>query len=219
MRSLFRSHRRLAPGIASLVALAVVLGPFRSIADAQEPSIRLWQGRAPEARGDSVVDQPSLTPFLAPTAKATGTAIVIFPGGGYRHLAIDKEGNDVARWLNRLGVRIRRHVSTRTALPTPRDASRRTARRSLYPVITMDDRWAHHGSRVNLLGASPSDALVRLMSNETQVTAHTPPAFIVATADDVTVPVQNSVMFYDALLAAKVPAELHIRLAPLVSTK
>jgi acetyl esterase/lipase len=83
----------------------------------------------------------------------------------------------------------------------------------------MDDRWAHHGSRVNLLGAFPSDALVRLMSNETQVTAHTPPAFIVTTADDATVPVQNSVMFYDALLAATVPAELHIRLAPLVSTK
>jgi acetyl esterase/lipase len=161
MRSTFRCHRRPARGIASLIALAVVLGPFRSIANAQEPAIRLWQGRAPEARGDSVIDQPSLTPFLAPTAKANGTAIVIFPGGGYQHLAIDKEGNDVARWLNGLGV-------------------------------------------------SPSAALVRLMSNETRVTAQTPPAFIVATTDDATVPVQNSVMFYDALLATKVPVELHI---------
>src|SRR6185312_2042242 len=37
-------------------------------------------------------------------ANATGTAIVICPGGGYQHLAIDKEGHDMARWLNTIGI-------------------------------------------------------------------------------------------------------------------
>src|SRR6202035_339998 len=46
------------------------------------------------------VSQPSITVYLPPKDKATGTAIVIAPGGGYQHLAIDKEGHDIARWLN-----------------------------------------------------------------------------------------------------------------------
>ena len=50
------------------------------------------------------VSQPTVTVYLPAREKATGTAIVICPGGGYQHLAIDKEGHDVARWLNTVGV-------------------------------------------------------------------------------------------------------------------
>jgi acetyl esterase/lipase len=55
-------------------------------------------------RAVSNVSKPSLTVYLAPKEKANGTAIVICPGGGYERLAIDKEGHEVARWLNSLGV-------------------------------------------------------------------------------------------------------------------
>jgi acetyl esterase/lipase len=50
------------------------------------------------------VTAPSLTVYLPPKDRANGTAVVICPGGGYAHLAIDKEGHDIARWLNTLGV-------------------------------------------------------------------------------------------------------------------
>jgi acetyl esterase/lipase len=50
------------------------------------------------------VTQPTVTVYLPDSAKATGTAIVICPGGGYQHLAIDKEGHDIARWLNTIGI-------------------------------------------------------------------------------------------------------------------
>lgn len=50
------------------------------------------------------VVEPSVTVYLPSKDKATGTAIVICPGGGYQRLAIDKEGHDVARWLNTLGI-------------------------------------------------------------------------------------------------------------------
>jgi dipeptidyl aminopeptidase/acylaminoacyl peptidase len=80
----------------------------------------------------------------------------------------------------------------------------------IYPVITMDSAVTHWGSRRNLIGTSPSAELVRLMSNETQVTAQTPPTFIVASTDDAAVPVENSVRMYTALRAAKVPVELHV---------
>jgi len=80
----------------------------------------------------------------------------------------------------------------------------------MYPVITMMDPYVHAGSRLNLLGATPDPALVALLSNERHVTPDTPPCFIVHTADDRTVPVQNSLMFAMALRDNKVPFEMHI---------
>ena len=55
-------------------------------------------------RSISNVQQPSVTVYLPDPSIATGTAVVICPGGGYQHLAIDKEGHDVARWLNTIGI-------------------------------------------------------------------------------------------------------------------
>lgn len=79
----------------------------------------------------------------------------------------------------------------------------------LYPVISFGPQ-AHVGSRENLIGKSPSQELIDLYSNEKQVTANTPPTFLVHAEDDDVVPVQNSLMFYDALLQNKVKAEMHI---------
>jgi acetyl esterase/lipase len=79
-----------------------------------------------------------------------------------------------------------------------------------YPVITMDLRYTHQGSRTNLLGPDPDPKLVESLSNELQVTSQTPPAFLFHTTDDAAVPVENSVNFYQALRKAKVPAEMHL---------
>jgi acetyl esterase/lipase len=79
-----------------------------------------------------------------------------------------------------------------------------------YPVITMDLAYTHQGSRENLLGLSPDEELVRLMSNETQITPETPPTFLFHTDEDGAVPAENSVRFYLGLRQAGVPAELHI---------
>jgi len=78
-----------------------------------------------------------------------------------------------------------------------------------YPVITFG-KFAHAGSRRNLLGDNPDPKLVENLSNGLQVTKDTPPTFLFHTTTDATVPVENSVMFYSALRAAGVPAELHI---------
>lgn len=80
----------------------------------------------------------------------------------------------------------------------------------LYPVITMDKAKTHMGSRNNLIGASPSEELIKLYSNELQVTTQTPQAFIALSHDDAAVPAENSVNYYLALLANKVPASMHI---------
>jgi acetyl esterase/lipase len=79
-----------------------------------------------------------------------------------------------------------------------------------YPVITFTEAWTHQGSKTSLLGPNPDPALVRSLSNETQVTAATPPTFLFHTNADTTVPAENSVQYFLALRKAGVPAELHI---------
>ncbi len=68
------------------------------------PVIPLWEGKAPHAVGESDSDKPSVTVFQAPKDKANGTAVVVFPGGGYGALANDHEGKQIAEWLNARGV-------------------------------------------------------------------------------------------------------------------
>ena len=80
----------------------------------------------------------------------------------------------------------------------------------LYPVITLKGPYAHNGSRINLLGKDADDKLIESLCNDKQVTADTPPTFLVHTTEDSGVPPQNSILFYQALRKAKVPAELHI---------
>ena len=78
-----------------------------------------------------------------------------------------------------------------------------------YPVITMGE-FTHGGSKNNLLGKDPSQELVDLLSNEKQVTPQTPPTFIFHTYADPGVPVENALLFAEALRKNKVPFDLHI---------
>ncbi|MGE4285438.1 MAG: alpha/beta hydrolase [Phycisphaerae bacterium] len=80
----------------------------------------------------------------------------------------------------------------------------------VYPVISMQGEITHRGSRNNLLGAEPSKELVELMSNELQVAKDTPPTFLVHASDDKAVAPENSIRFYQALLKADVPVEMHM---------
>lgn len=79
-----------------------------------------------------------------------------------------------------------------------------------YPVISFSDSIGHAGSRSNLLGQTPSGAKIVEYSNELQVTAETPPTFLIHAADDKGVLPANSIVFFESLLKHKVPAEIHI---------
>ena len=80
----------------------------------------------------------------------------------------------------------------------------------IYPVISFNDKITHMGSRDNLIGKLPSAEKIIEYSNELQVTANTPPTFLVHASDDDAVKANNSIDFYESLLKYKVPAELHI---------
>lgn len=80
----------------------------------------------------------------------------------------------------------------------------------VYPVITMDPAFTHMSSRELLLGDNIPQDLQDLYSNEKQVTADTPPAFITLASDDFLVPPKNSLVYYEALIDHKVSASMHI---------
>lgn len=251
------------------VALAAVVLSAQTGPNSGPTPQPLWpSGSVPLAQGTADLDTPTLTAYVPPKEKAVGTAVVVFPGGGYGALAMDHEGRQIAQWLNgrgvaafvlkyRLGPRYRHPVpmtDAQRAIRTVRaratefnvrpervgvwgfsagghlastvgthfddgntsatDAVDRQSSRPdflvlCYPVVTFQDPYAHKGSRRNLLGDSPSAELVANLSNETQVTARTPPTFLFHTDEDPVVS-ENSVQFYLALRKAKVPAEMHI---------
>src|SRR6185295_1059385 len=64
----------------------------------------LWPGGAPGAQGTEDIDKPTLAAYPVPAGRGTGTAVIVCPGGGYQGLSMDKEGDQIARWLNSLGV-------------------------------------------------------------------------------------------------------------------
>ena len=80
----------------------------------------------------------------------------------------------------------------------------------IYPIISFTADCTHTGSREALLGKNPDKALVSYYSNELQVQDNTPPAFIVQADNDTGVPVENSLLMYQALRKKKIPAELHL---------
>lgn len=80
----------------------------------------------------------------------------------------------------------------------------------VYPVISLIEPWAHRGSGDILLGKEATAADRRKLSTELRVTKDTPPTFLVATQDDTGVPPQNSIAFYQAMIAHSVPGELHL---------
>jgi acetyl esterase/lipase len=263
------------------------IGLFAICARAQDITIPLWPaGKIPNSRASdemekwdttniiqiTKVQSPTIAVYLPSKRTATGQAVVICPGGGYRFLAYDWEGSDPARWLASQGIAA---IVLKYRLPDPKsninpmltplmDAQRAIrmvrfyARKwniqkdkigimgfsagghlastagthfdaglpsadsieqqscrpdfmaLVYPVVSMSRSIMHSGSRNRLIGEKPDSSTAKLYSNELQVTRNTPPTFLIHATDDQTVPVENSLLFYQALKENDVPAEMHI---------
>ena len=114
----------------------------------------LWPEGAPGAKGDEDGDKPSLTVYLPPEENATGTAVVICPGGGYGHLAMDHEGHQIARWLNSIGVAgfilKYRHHGVGYGHPAPLQ----DAQRAIRMVRSRCEEWSVDPNRIGIIGFS-----------------------------------------------------------------
>ena len=268
-----------------LILFIMAVNPLQLTA--QSDVIRIWLAGIPgsvkndtytekmtESNGLPVrfekVTDPTITVCLPAREKATGTAVLVCPGGGYAGLAFDHEGNQIAKWLNDNGIAafilkyrlpsdlimkdksvgplqdaqeamriIRRNAKAWNVNPkkvgvlgfsagghlastlsthfaekvyevTDTISARPDFSILMYPVITMDATFTHSGSRKNLIGDNPTEDAIKHFSNELQITMKTPPTFLVHSMDDGTVPVKNSMVYYEGLIKNKVPSELHI---------
>ncbi len=92
--------------LRTAVGLLILLGLSISAAQGDESikTVLLWPQGAPGAKGNEPNDKPTMTIYLPAKEKATGSAVIIFPGGGYIRVAIDHEGRQIAKWLNDLGI-------------------------------------------------------------------------------------------------------------------
>lgn len=102
------------------------------------------------------------------------------------------------------------HLASTLATHYSSEATRPDFQILFYPVITMEEGVTHAGSRENLIGKTPTAGMVQLYSNELQVTPNTPPAFIMVSADDDVVPIENTLRYAGALTANNVPYSLHV---------
>jgi acetyl esterase/lipase len=252
----------------------------------QEYTLSLWENNIPNQNNIHVeetteitdlvriqqVDKPMIEVYLPSKKSQPGEAVVICPGGGYKILAYEWEGKDVAKWFNVNGitaivlkyrlphtsnniegrlspfldlqraVRLTRYNADKwninpnkvgimgfsagghlastlgthfednffTSDSIDAISCRPDFMILLYPVITFKEPYLHKGSKSFLIGDSPDSNLINYYSNELHVTEKTPPTFLVHASDDKSVPVQNSLMFYEALKSHNVQSEMHI---------
>lgn len=205
------------------------------------------------------VSEPAMYAYFPEEKINTGKAVIICPGGGYKILAMNTEGHDVAERFASIGITafvlkyrlpndelmiekeigplqdaqraiqlVREnaekwkvnpkqigivgfsaggHLASTLGTHYQKALIKNSSNTSLrpdfmllmYPVISMKENLTHKGSRTNLLGLQPSDDQLMLFSNEEQVTADTPPTFLVHAQDDLAVPIANSLLFQEAL--------------------
>jgi acetyl esterase/lipase len=265
----------LALGLLSLPAGHAQMQPCAPVVPANTflgiQTVRLWPGDAPQAKGKACEDTPTLTILDPPNGSANGSAVVIFPGGGYTNLAAIHEGREVADWFTSRGFRAfvlsYRLSSHGYLLPVPLLDARRAiqtvraraldyhidpnrivvigfsagghlaALAATQPVPgnpDADDPIDRAPSRPDYvvlgypwIGAISSDtshlsyckqfnvmdrceALRLAYSPDLFVTKDTPPTFLFHTFNDQTVPVEQGLRFYEALVKAGVPSEMHV---------
>lgn len=102
------------------------------------------------------------------------------------------------------------HLASTVSTHTKVDSLKPAFQVLLYPVISMKDGVTHQGSKTYLLGDNPSNESIDYYSNELNVNQNTPSAFIAVSGDDAVVPVENSLLYYDALRKNGVNTSLHI---------
>ena len=229
----------------------------------------LYKNGVPNAVAAARKENPTITMYKP--AQPNGKAVIICPGGGYRHLSFEKEGTKVAEELIKWGVTafvLRYRLPNDTTMVDKSLAPLQDAQQAIrlvrtnatqwavnknqigimgfsagghlaataathfnfkadaantdttsvrpdfailaYPVISFDTSFAHRGSSNSLIGNNPSAERVKFFSNELQVTPATPPTFLVHAGDDGSVPVENSIRFYQACIKNKVLAEMHL---------
>jgi acetyl esterase/lipase len=195
------------------------------MADSTTITLDVWPGKAPgevgtvgaeTARKAPVLDRtsmflgvknvskPTLTVFRPAAAKNTGVAVLIFPGGGYTFLAWDLEGEDVARWLNTLGVTaavLKYRVPRREGTPRKKTPIQplMDAQRAISLVRRQAAEWGLDPKRIGVMGFSAGGHLAAATATNFDRRAYDK----IDAADDTSCRPDFAVMIYPDFLVIK----------------
>lgn len=165
--------------------------------DAPKPTVLdVWPGPAPGENGATVgeeketrkgdkvtsltnVSKPTLSVYRPAADKNTGVAILVFPGGGYTNLAWDHEGEQVAQWLNSIGVTaavLKYRVPRRPGTPRnePPQQALMDAQRAISLVRSKAADWGIDPKRIGVLGFSAGGHLGAWVSTNADKRAYEP---------------------------------------------
>jgi acetyl esterase/lipase len=159
--------------------LVFLLFPLSAWAQTQPRVIHLWPNGAPgfEGRKDipeqaaeywaKNINNPSITVYGPPKAKANGCAVVVFPGGGFKELVILPEGRDVADFLNPLGVTVfvvKYRLPNEPGSPYTLENVRQDAYRSIRLVRSRAAEFNVDPNRIGVLGFSAGGEVVSMVA-------------------------------------------------------
>jgi acetyl esterase/lipase len=173
-----------------LLTSALALAPTRTFASEPTKVLDLWNGPAPGDKGDlgeeadttkptdrpvagrpvirlGHVSKPTIAIYRPPSAKDTGAAVIVCPGGAYQILAMDLEGTEVCDWLNSIGVTgvlLKYRVPKRAGLDK-HTAALQDAQRALGLVRSHAKEWNLVPNRIGVLGFSAGGHLAAALSN------------------------------------------------------
>ncbi len=179
-----------------LIVAATLTARADDATDTKPTVLDIWPGQAPGENGAigeekattnkagvvtgiTNVTKPTLSVYRAPADKNTGTAIVVFPGGGYRMLAWDHEGEQVARWLNSIGVTaavLKYRVPRRPESPQnePPVQALMDAQRAISLVRSKASDYGVDPKKVGVLGFSAGGHLGAWVSTNFEKRAYEP---------------------------------------------
>ena len=211
--------------ILTCLPLALILGFVAPSRAADKPLVlELWPGKVPGEPGEvgaekitgdrgsrrlTNVSRPTITVYRPAKDHDTGAAVLIAPGGGYSILAWDHEGEDVAAWLNSLGVtgvllkyRVPRRPDWRPDEPS--FGPHQDAQRALSLVRSRAKEWGIDPQRIGMLGFSAGGHLTAMTSTNFDRRGYEP----VDDADRVSCRPDFAVLVYPAYLIARGKDEL-----------
>jgi acetyl esterase/lipase len=170
-------------------------GPERDTTTAKDA---LVAGRSVVRLGN--VSDPTITFYPAAGNRNSGTTVVVFPGGGYRILALDLEGTEVCTWLNSIGVNavlLKYRVPQRPNVPRY-EAPLQDAQRALGVVRHQASQWKTNPHRIGVLGFSAGGHLAALISTAEDKRNYPR----VDAADEVSAKPDFTILVYPAYLTA-----------------
>lgn len=148
----FDRCRVLIPALCVMLTFAIT--PSSLPAAAEPKAELLWPNGAPGAKGDQPADKPTLIVHLPEAGEANGAAVVVCPGGGYGHLAMGHEGQEIADWLNSFGVAALicdyRHRGKGYGHPAPLQ----DAQRAIRTARARAAEWKIDPGRIGIMGFS-----------------------------------------------------------------